>query len=830
MRKVFLSHSSKNKGFVKKVAEQIGFDNCVYDEYTFEDGMKTLDEIYKGLDLTDIFVFFISDISLDSEWVKKECNRAKNLLNKKSILRFYPIIIDSSINYDDDRIPKWMKESYNIRNIASPIIAANKIKSRMREIIWNDNPNVKKRNQFFFGRNEEIKTFEERRADFDLPDLKCIVAYSGFDGMGRKAFISYALKKGNIMLESYEYNLICLERHESIEDFILKIADLGSGGINVSEIIEKTLEEKISLASTILNEIGKHNEYVFIDDQGVIVRPNSKMVDWFIRILDQIDNKIILCIASIYSLHYRNSLIDSRDKNSIESTFSIQIKELNVNERKLLLKEYCQLEKIEISKEQMKIVSSNLSGYPEQVFYAVQMIKDEGIEYTIGHLHEIREYADLKAQIVLDNYLKNEEEIKFLVFLASFDFVGYEILNTVFEKKAAYKEYLQLFLKLSICERLGTDGEYIRVNDVLKDIVFRKKLKMGKELEAMFKGIVDQTVNDNFVNESDLASYYSVVRSKIENGEIDQKYIIPSHYLKCIVKNYNRRFYDKSSRLCKHLIEECSLVTFDKEIVNDIYYYYSQSLAREHKSDEFFKTIGYEGFKIEDRLFLIGFYYRINGNPKKAIENLTNAIKTRSSFPKARRELANAYLAAEDYEEAERLCEANYGEDSRNPYYIQPYFESIIHRYTSLEAEQNSENIDLMTKLLDKMKMSDITQSKQMYYCMLAEFHAYITKDFEEAMTAIEQGLLEAEDSSIYLYLAKFDIANKFNNIDMMRKTLLDIEKIVEHQKYFLNALNIREARFYYSIGDKLKALQFVNKVINMPEKTMKKLTNEIKQ
>lgn len=50
MKKVFLSHSSADKPYVKKVVDLLGVDNCIYDEYTFEDGMDTLDEIYKGLD------------------------------------------------------------------------------------------------------------------------------------------------------------------------------------------------------------------------------------------------------------------------------------------------------------------------------------------------------------------------------------------------------------------------------------------------------------------------------------------------------------------------------------------------------------------------------------------------------------------------------------------------------------------------------------------------------------------------------------------------------------------------------------------------------------
>lgn len=68
--KIFLSHSSLNKKYVRYIAHSLGKDRCVYDEMCFESGMKNLDEILKFLIETDIFVWFISNNSLKSDWVK----------------------------------------------------------------------------------------------------------------------------------------------------------------------------------------------------------------------------------------------------------------------------------------------------------------------------------------------------------------------------------------------------------------------------------------------------------------------------------------------------------------------------------------------------------------------------------------------------------------------------------------------------------------------------------------------------------------------------------------------------------------------------------------
>ena len=64
--KVFLSHSSKQKSYVEQVANILGKENIIYDSWTFEEGNKSLEEIYKGIEKSGIFTFFISKDSLNS--------------------------------------------------------------------------------------------------------------------------------------------------------------------------------------------------------------------------------------------------------------------------------------------------------------------------------------------------------------------------------------------------------------------------------------------------------------------------------------------------------------------------------------------------------------------------------------------------------------------------------------------------------------------------------------------------------------------------------------------------------------------------------------------
>jgi hypothetical protein len=126
MAKAFLSHSSNDKPLIDNIAVQLGRNNCHYDRLTFEGGRKTLDEIIEGLEDTDVFVLFISEAALESDWVKNEIKAAKRLYDKKIIDRIFPLIIDKTIKYSDPRIPDWIKKPYNVQPFDNEVLILKK--------------------------------------------------------------------------------------------------------------------------------------------------------------------------------------------------------------------------------------------------------------------------------------------------------------------------------------------------------------------------------------------------------------------------------------------------------------------------------------------------------------------------------------------------------------------------------------------------------------------------------------------------------------------------------------------------------------------------------
>lgn len=117
--RVFLSHSSSDKlSYVNYISEHLNSDDVIIDEFNFVRGMPSKEEMIRNIEQCDIFVFFISEESLMSNYVKFEIDKFEECggLQKKL---FVPIIIQENIKYHDERIRDWMRD-YNLKKVSQP--------------------------------------------------------------------------------------------------------------------------------------------------------------------------------------------------------------------------------------------------------------------------------------------------------------------------------------------------------------------------------------------------------------------------------------------------------------------------------------------------------------------------------------------------------------------------------------------------------------------------------------------------------------------------------------------------------------------------------------
>jgi len=92
--KIFFSHSSRDKAAVREIKSQMyDFLDIWLDEGELLPGENLEEEIVKSIQESDLFVLFISEYSINSEWVKREILEAE--IKEKSLKRPYllPVLL-----------------------------------------------------------------------------------------------------------------------------------------------------------------------------------------------------------------------------------------------------------------------------------------------------------------------------------------------------------------------------------------------------------------------------------------------------------------------------------------------------------------------------------------------------------------------------------------------------------------------------------------------------------------------------------------------------------------------------------------------------------------
>lgn len=773
MPKVFLSHSSTDKGYVEVIAKRLGKENIIYDAFTFEEGNKNIDEILTGLDESDIFVFFISEKSLESKWVKTEVMNASKKFIDGSLKKLFPVIIDKNIKHNDPRIPEWIQE-YNIRYVSRPSKAFQRIEQNLRIVSWQLFPRNEERDQLFIGRYDLIKEFNERLFNFDLPSPICVIA-SGFNSIGRRKFLLHSLKNANKIRNYYRPLYIHLHQITSIEDFILHLYDLGyTTSItrdDLSDFLTISIEEKIELVLILLREIYETPNKIFIIDNGSIVNKNGEIADWFFNIIEQLKTEISY---SFIFLVARSKVFQKIIRHK-DCFFSISVNGLERNERNSLFQALLDIEEIDIHKNDKKIISEIFTGFPQQIKYAVDYIRQEGSDKLLNNLNDLVEFnRDIVAKAIID-YEDKQNFMDLLVLLSNYDLISFKFLAKIYSNISI--DITELTLELAnkfIIEFIGTTKEFVKLNDGIRDYIKRSNIPLDKKIHNSILSLTKQSIKDYECIDNDISEYSISIQESLSNNlEIPFKYLFPSHFLLAMKEQYeNQRNYKEVIRLADSVLQNANNI--DSGILKEIRYWLCLSLAR--RRDTRFMTEVHKIKGIEFK-FLMGFYYRYTRQFQKALEQFNSILTERPHFHLAKRELIQVYMYLEDFDSAFELSKECYESYKTNHFYIQSYFKCVIKKRKEVSGSDS-----ILTSLLDQLHVLNSNKSKEMYYNAKAQYEAYVLNKTEDALSTIEEGI-NIFTNNIYPYLTKLEILRKICDVELLDNLINEmIEKFDESE------------------------------------------------
>ncbi|GAA4467477.1 toll/interleukin-1 receptor domain-containing protein [Nemorincola caseinilytica] len=745
MHKVFLSHSSKQKYLVEVIAEKLGRDRAIYDNYTFELGVDTLDDIFNSLNKTDLFVFFISNESLESTWVKTELNQANKIALLNSSKQFLPIIIDSSIDHNDLRIPLWLRQK-TIRKLQEPFLIIKKIEQSLRDILLDSNPILKAKDDLFVGRNHLMEEFENQILTISGQKPNAFIS-SGVEGVGRRTFMKKALFKTNLIKENYEPISIHLDEKESIEDFILKVEDAnGNLSDRILENLESmTFEDRIKYAVNLIYKISESSERLFIIDTGCIIMPNKAIANWFIRITD--DEMLSNYLGIILITRFRPNPSFIVKNKRIQA---IHIEPLSEKDIQKLYVKYCHISQLSIPTIDSEKILKALNGIPSQVFFAVDLIKRSTIEYATKNINEIIEFGEAKIFYIITEIKKKQEYLDVLTLLSNVGVMSFDLLYKVIGRNSETEKILEYFYVLGIYDTVGGFADYIRVNYSISDYVKRSKFEINATYKRRLKKQLEVFLAETKEHYDVSELLINVKNALINNYKVPDKYLLPSFVLKSIVDMYYQRMFGKVVALADKILERKS--NMDNSMIMDIRYWLCSALARE-KNPRFESEVLHISGPNHD--FLYGFYYRRKKDLDSALYYLNKTLKVSRNHNRAKRELVNVLLSKGAFEDALDIARDNYKNSKTNAFHIQAYFLCLIKKNNHPESD-----IKILERLMDDILKTNSKQAEEIHNTMQGEFEFYINQDASKAIQVLKDALYKNKNK-YYAYRSLYLIYNK---------------------------------------------------------------------
>ena len=368
MRKAFLCHASKDKGYVEIVARKLGRAKVVFDAMHFRPGEDFRDEIQKGLDDTRVFVFIVSRNSLESVWCKYEANEAEYRKLNESLDHCLAIIIDRDIPFSD--LPSWLQRSKAVIQ-TRPSQAARDIQHSLfaTSVTGETHP--------FIGRQGLVADFARSIAQ---PDTQAphVVVLSGLEGIGRRSYLQRAV------YDHLDLNLgpffLADDTVDLTDVYLWALDETSEFGSRVELANETRLFGELTQDEQVREVVSRLRLMCqdrclpcFVDNGGLLADSGeyredfSKIIDTFLG--DHQDGYLGL-------VHQRKPL--TRRLSYEEMILCQRLQPLEEHETRLLLSQLLRRRRSDVPSDKVEAISEYLDGYPPAVYFAATYISEAG--------------------------------------------------------------------------------------------------------------------------------------------------------------------------------------------------------------------------------------------------------------------------------------------------------------------------------------------------------------------------------------------------------------------------------------------------------------------
>lgn len=747
--KAFLSHSSANKDFVTEVTKHLGRQFCVFDKQSFQSGIEFKDSIEKGLKDSSLFVLFASPEALESIWVQFEISEAFYGVVQKKLHRILVVMLGNSIRVTE--LPEWLQRAKAI-TVSSPKQTAREIRLHLNELFRAE------KHPLFIGRTAEIAQAEQELLSTQSGGPNRFLTFVGLPQIGRR---SIARRVGQNVLGMQTTTELTVESGDDLRDIAFKLAveiEPYAGATSLAgiqnEIAGLSDQQAVERALRSLHAILATGSLPFFIDGGGIMNESGEFADTLeplLRALRDAGDAYLFLVTSRKPI--RTDPLGAQ---------IIRIPPLTERDAHRLLQALAARINVQLTQEQLKDVTEHVSGYPPACYFAIQLIKEYGVEAILADARELVDFRVATFVSYVTRHALSKEGNEVLRLLANFSPLPLSVVGGHCGLNAEASS--SAIVKLIDFSMISPDpsGLYA-IADPLRDAVFKHSPLLTtletKSIAAALHSWLEQNPDEQ-ISLSFSRVIYRVAR-QAKDATLADKVVHLTADIFCLAEQaYNKQDYEVAVDGFRKVLElrpslERATVLLVRALAQLDQWEECNTLCLEMESRK---------MPTRTTQFLRGFVARKRSHFDKAVKHFELARKAGRNDVAILRELASCHLISGDPKSADACLKEAFALQPDNPYLID----------MAIKIAMKLRDLKTAGEQLERLKIFDVGP---FYWHRLATFHVANG----DVPAAIDAGLnsIAGEDRPRYEALSHLAYCEiRGGKLDDARNHLAEIDKL----------------------------------------------------
>lgn len=549
--RVFLSHSSKDKGYVDAVASLLKPGTFEQDSQTFDAGLINSQAIIESMRRCDLYCLFLSANTLNSAYVDFETLLGVEFIASGRIAKFLVVCLDDSAFTNASASVKFFNI---IRKGTDPDAVARLVQGHLISAAGD---------QFqahpFLGRDQEMSELERQATDHQRPNSKAIFISGNF-GSGRRTLAKQFYDR-RFPQVGKNFPSIVVDAFAGLEELYRKVLGTLRPTIGVSELRTRiqafaiaTVEEKALLIAQLFNSLLGSREASIILDTGGVLADSGEFVSEINSVIDKLDDRpyppVIFIAPRMVPLKLR------RSQNDLAY---ISIKSLKRDESERLISGLLKDRGVPLSDVALSELVKLGDGHPYNIYRMTDEVAEQGVNPFLANPASFIDWKHRQSSEYVSKVSLSQTEKQILAILKLLPDLDFD--SIILSLKLDARQSSEDLLRLTNLHLVESSGGVFTVSPALRVAIERdRRIKLQDHVERDAMKILASSLTIRLEEgTASIALVDAAILASLESGETQNEFVsvflLPSHAVWLAKRHYDQKHWTECIRFAQEALK-----------------------------------------------------------------------------------------------------------------------------------------------------------------------------------------------------------------------------------------------------------------------------------